>query len=57
MQPGNYKFVYLFTDNLQILKPGTHQELLSHRLLCLTALHMIGQSKMNERLHDMTSYC
>jgi hypothetical protein len=35
-------------------KPSICQDLFSNWSIYLTALHMIGQSKMNERLHDMT---
>jgi hypothetical protein len=41
--------------NLMISKPSTHQELISDWSIYLTVLHMIGLSKMSERLHDMTS--
>ena len=39
---------------LKLSKLSTHQELLSDLSIYLTVLHMIGRSKMNQRLNDMT---
>ena len=39
---------------LKLSKLSTHQELLSDLSIYLTVLHMIGRSKMNQWLNDMT---
>ena len=42
--------------NIKVSKPTTQwsQEILFDWSIYLTVLHIIGQSKMNERLHGMT---
>ena len=40
--------------NLKVSKESTRLELLSYWWIYLTVLHMIGRSKMNERLPDVT---
>ena len=41
--------------NQQVSKLSTHWQLLSDWSIYFIVLHMIGRSKMNERLHDKTS--